>query len=694
MLVTRWRWLGVVALVACCALPAQAQRTVTLRLNTATMPDTVKTNITRNVQVRGCLVGCTDNQSPLPGGQVIAWDDRTTIIPGNTGGDYWSVNFQIPDNQELQFKFFIQQSENNPPGIGGWEDGSNHTIPSGTGPVTLDLHYFEKGTDQPYNWRPFESGGDSVSVWFRVYMNTQSAVATGYDNPGDPALVVGVRGDNAPGGNQNGQVMDWGSTNIVLRRESTDNSKPGYHLFSGEVTYPSSAVGQVQNYKFVFQDANTPIGWEGTISNRTFTIPSADSTLYWKYFDDSPPVTGTVVTAPVAFIVDSQPLVNSGVFDANRGDSLQVRGAFNGWDCDNPDDCRLERIPGSFEWAIETPITAVAGSQIEYKYYIDFAPTGWQNIGWEEPLDNGGGNRSFTFTGAQQELNQVFNDIRSGNVIPTGTTVNTTFRVDMERATQFSDPFNPATDSVYVQFEDPTWLLTQGYAPGDPRLIDTGSGGNLIRGFVLTDPDGDLVYTGTLAVAGPTYNGIGYRHVFGGLEAGDALVTEGSGGFAAGRRRYRYILPSGGWPANFTLGIDGFRRPSTDPNPEPTPWEINPTDPDGAGSLPNWIFPGAPDPVGIEEVGGELPATATLGQNYPNPFNPTTVIEYAVPQAGPVSLVLFDVTGRAVATLFEGVQQANTYRVTFDASDLASGVYVYQLRAGGTVLSRRMTILK
>ena len=159
------RWLGLAALAVGLASPALAQRTVTLRMNSATMPDTVKASAAAGVQVRGCLQNCTDNQSTLPGGNTIAWDNRTTIKPASEGGDYWTVDFQIPENQELKFKFYIDQSEGeNLPG--GWEDGSDHVIPAGTGNVVRDLHYFNKtGGDQAYDWRPFAAGGaDSVAV--------------------------------------------------------------------------------------------------------------------------------------------------------------------------------------------------------------------------------------------------------------------------------------------------------------------------------------------------------------------------------------------------------------------------------------------------------------------------------------------------------------------------------------------------
>lgn len=74
--------------------------------------------------------------------------------------------------------------------------------------------------------------------------------------------------------------------------------------------------------------------------------------------------------------------------------------------------------------------------------------------------------------------------------------------------------------------------------------------------------------------------------------------------------------------------------------------------------------------------------------NYPNPFNPTTTIRYSVPNAGMVSLRVFDMLGREVALIESGYKSAGRYEAVFDASRLASGIYVYRLTAGNTTLSR------
>ena len=91
---------------------------------------------------------------------------------------------------------------------------------------------------------------------------------------------------------------------------------------------------------------------------------------------------------------------------------------------------------------------------------------------------------------------------------------------------------------------------------------------------------------------------------------------------------------------------------------------------------------------------GERPALCALSQNFPNPFNPATVISYQLPATSDVKLVVFDVLGREVATLVNGVEEPGYKSVQWDASGVASGVYFYRLQAGGFVSAKKLVLLK
>ncbi|MBX2993095.1 MAG: T9SS type A sorting domain-containing protein [Bacteroidetes bacterium] len=103
--------------------------------------------------------------------------------------------------------------------------------------------------------------------------------------------------------------------------------------------------------------------------------------------------------------------------------------------------------------------------------------------------------------------------------------------------------------------------------------------------------------------------------------------------------------------------------------------------------------PGTPFTTGVRGDGG-VPYEFRLEQNYPNPFNPTTAISYQLSAVGHVTLKVFDVLGREVATLVDEVKHAGRYSAFFDATGLPSGVYFYRLTAGSQVETKRMMVLK
>jgi hypothetical protein len=97
-----------------------------------------------------------------------------------------------------------------------------------------------------------------------------------------------------------------------------------------------------------------------------------------------------------------------------------------------------------------------------------------------------------------------------------------------------------------------------------------------------------------------------------------------------------------------------------------------------------------------EENSSLLPIDFSLDQNYPNPFNPETVIGFHLSIAGHVTLKVFDFLGKEVATLVDGFMPAGSYRSSFSAlhSSLSSGVYLYQLKAGQFVSTKKSLFLK
>jgi hypothetical protein len=95
----------------------------------------------------------------------------------------------------------------------------------------------------------------------------------------------------------------------------------------------------------------------------------------------------------------------------------------------------------------------------------------------------------------------------------------------------------------------------------------------------------------------------------------------------------------------------------------------------------------------------EIPAEFELSQNYPNPFNPTTTISFNLKQAGSVTLKVFDLMGKEVATLVNGYQESGVRQAIWSGKDgngngMPSGIYFYRLEVNGLVLTKKMQLLK
>lgn len=99
-------------------------------------------------------------------------------------------------------------------------------------------------------------------------------------------------------------------------------------------------------------------------------------------------------------------------------------------------------------------------------------------------------------------------------------------------------------------------------------------------------------------------------------------------------------------------------------------------------------------PVGIPTVNGNVPAAYDLKQNYPNPFNPVTSIDYDLPRNEFVRLVVYNAIGQEVAVLVNNNVDAGSHKISFDASNLPSGIYIYKITAGDFTMTRKMSLVK
>lgn len=115
----------------------------------------------------------------------------------------------------------------------------------------------------------------------------------------------------------------------------------------------------------------------------------------------------------------------------------------------------------------------------------------------------------------------------------------------------------------------------------------------------------------------------------------------------------------------------------------------------------NVFFPSVEDrfvlkmiPKELVDTGDELPITVELHQNYPNPFNPTTTISFYMPEEGLAKLSVFNIVGQPVAVLLQENKAQGEHSFEWDASDMPSGIYIYQLEVGTKIMTRKMTLVK
>ncbi|TKJ40127.1 hypothetical protein CEE37_10350 [candidate division LCP-89 bacterium B3_LCP] len=114
-------------------------------------------------------------------------------------------------------------------------------------------------------------------------------------------------------------------------------------------------------------------------------------------------------------------------------------------------------------------------------------------------------------------------------------------------------------------------------------------------------------------------------------------------------------------------------------------------DGDGAGNaMPGWSFDG----WDTEPVSSVLPTEVTLSSAYPNPFNPQTTLSFSLPEAGQVTLIVYDVSGREVARLYDGWYAAGEHQAVFNGGYLASGLYIAKLTSANSQLTQKLMLVK
>ena len=451
-----------------------------------------------------------------------------------------------------------------------------------------------------------------------------------------------------------GTINGWSSTADTMKNT-------GNYIYA--ITLDSLPSGTVEEFKFIYGTI-----WE-SIDNRKYTVPDTNS-VYGPYFFNNDSVVSIITNGNITFSINMSVLDQVGIFDPSK-DSLQVRGNFNGWSASDPTRSKMSQNPTNpDQFAVNIPFQNTAvGEQELYKYYavIDTSTDHLWIDNWERPTSTGGGNRVIAFGGkSDQVVNPTYyDDVLPGQIVPTGKSLSITFSVDMRPAMNkdsLAIPFNPKTDTLYWVSGEPAFARTQGVNPN----INT-----KLKIFKLQDTNGDSIYTGKYTINGPTFNA--FEYIYGFVSASDGSFIKESTGFGDFAYRVRYIAMTGA--KSFVQPYSAPQDHWTNQDDKSDQWEQNPllTDVKDVNTVVN---------------------SYKLSQNYPNPFNPTTIINFSIPQNGLVTLQVYNILGQKVVTLINKTMNAGAYKVSFNASNLSSGVYLYRLRVNGFTATRKMMLLK
>jgi hypothetical protein len=565
-------------------------------------------------------------------------DNNTKIATDDNKDSIYTYTIKVGANASYEYKFNIGITWGGKDELSGGKPNRKATI--GAKDTVLPVVYYN-------NENP--PSGNPSPVTFSVDMRLPAKSSF---NPATQKVYVA--GDFTNPTWQNGAI------------EMTDPNNDTIYTVTTNIN-----SNKVIQFKYLYSTGAASAGtWESTDNRTYFVLDTGNkTTAFWE--NKNPNV--QVGNGSIIFTVDMSVMQDAGVFDPNT-DSLQLRGNFNGWN-DVPA-AHMDQNPlNPALWTVTAEFKGVTpGDQQLYKFMIKIADTSkiHYHDGYERPVNMGGGNRTINFLAQDnQDAGTLYYDnVQPAWAIPSGTNIPVTFQVDMTPAMDSAKqaiPFNPATDKLYWISEQPSFVATQGWYDSDQMTV-----------LELKDDNGDKIYTGTLTPKTPTFNSFEYRYAFIHKDAGsgdESWISEPSG-FSAFAYRVRYIHQTGN---------NAFVNPYTMNKDTWTNAEIKPASEQETDPFNNLS--------GVVETGNKA-LTFKLNQNYPNPFNPATKISFSIPQAGQVSLKIYNILGEEIATVLNKELKAGNYTADFDASRLTSGVYFYTITAGQFTSTKKMLLLK
>lgn len=487
-----------------------------------------------------------------------------------------------------------------------------------------------------------------IPVTFNVDMGVQA-----FEGNFPAGANVVVRGSfqadfGDPGGNWQGNLYQLSDAD-------------GDTIYTGTFNAPVSLAGN--NYAFKYVIVNPPAGdnWEST-PDRPFTVTAPATNLPTVCFnDDCIPTILNEVTNTINFTADISGILGVGVggaFDPNQ-DSLTVQGL--DWDNLGKNVVGNRRMVNNdpFNSGIyTTTLTFTSGSaapngvgdSTKWKFRA-FPDTRFANTGWETGTDRW---HFYVANGSVIDLPVIVPRIYP-LFGPLVNDVPVQFTVDMTGAVnKWNGLPIPLAEIQFVGIKGAAPFL--GSWGGNWTVADT-IGGSASTLKVLHNIGGNLWRYNVVAPAGT--NSGAYEYKYAAMYPGADTVNGGS----------TPLDNEGAFGQNHLLLLSD--------QPSISLWNI-------FGDFT----------TDVKEIGDFTPIAYDLGQNYPNPFNPSTSIKFSIPEAGLVTLKVFNLLGQEVATLVNSEKTSGVYEATFDASSISSGIYFYTLEAKNFTSTKKMVLLK
>ncbi|MBU2446956.1 MAG: T9SS type A sorting domain-containing protein [Bacteroidetes bacterium] len=407
-------------------------------------------------------------------------------------------------------------------------------------------------------------------------------------------------------------------------------------------------AGESIEFKFVMRKGGSDF-WEG-ISNRQLTPAPGDNT-YTAYFDND---SIYVQRFPIEFTFSCDMELErlSGRFNP-AVDTVSVNGSFQGWTPKANQLLPNPLNPNIYEgtWTINAGV----GENIEFKFW--YTPNNWESIA----------NRIYTFTAGNissgiATYSGSFNNGTLETVLNQPATLKLTVYVPPTAVSAINGQPFPTLNTVHVAGSAlPLQWPSDGWPDADStkvlRLFDDGTNGDNVAG--------DRIFTRIITFPEYTVLSVKYKY---GVNWGNAAANGGGNDNEAG------------FAQDHTLKMHRFLSSATVVDT----FNIRPD----SSWLKDIVL------VGVEET-PEPPKVYYLSQNYPNPFNPSTVIKFTVPELTKVTLKIYNLLGQEVATLINSQPfNAGEYSYNFNASNLSSGAYIYQITAGDFKQTKKMLLLK